>query len=47
MNNILVAVFSNVLLFGKRFLWSPYGIGQTIIFSSCGFFFFYLSFFLA
>ena len=25
-------------------LWSPYGIGQTIIFSSCGFFF-YLSFF--
>jgi len=32
-------------------LWSPYGIGQTIIFSSCGFFFYllssiYLSFFL-
>jgi len=26
-------------------LWSPYGIGQTIIFSSCGFFFFLLSFF--
>ena len=25
--------------------WSPYGIGQTIIFSSCGFFFFLLSFF--
>jgi len=25
-----------------NFLWSPYGIGQTIIFSSCGFF---LSFF--
>jgi len=24
---------------GFRFLWSPYGIGQTIIFSSCGFFF--------
>ena len=22
-----------------NFLWSPYGIGQTIIFSSCGFFF--------
>ena len=30
------------------FLWSPYGIGQTIIFSSCGFFFLssFLSFFL-
>ena len=28
-------------------LWSPYGIGQTIIFLPCGFFFFYLSFFLA
>ena len=23
------------------FLWSPYGIGQSIIFSSCGFFFFF------
>jgi len=31
------------------FLWSPYGIGQTIIFSSCDFFFlpFFLLFFLA
>ena len=30
-----------------RFLWSPYVIGQTIIFSCCGlfFFFFFLSFF--
>ena len=28
-----------------RFLWSPYGIGQTIIFSSCGFFFLLLFFF--
>ena len=28
------------------FLWSPYGIGQTIIFSCCGFFYlFFLSFF--
>ena len=26
-------------------LWSPYGIGQTIIFLPCGFFFFLLSFF--
>jgi len=26
-------------------LWSPYVIGQTIIFSSCGFFFFFLSIF--
>jgi len=25
-------------------LWSPYGLGQTIIFSSCGFFFFFLFF---
>jgi len=33
-----------------QYLWSPYGIGQTIIFSSCGFFFllsFFLSFFLS
>ena len=29
----------------SRFLWPPYGIGQAIIFSSCGFFFFYLSVF--
>ena len=27
------------------FLWSPYGIGQTIIFSCCGLFFLLLSFF--
>jgi len=27
-------------------LWSPYGIGQTIIFSSCGFFFFFFFFFV-
>jgi len=27
-------------------LWSPYGIGQTVIFSSC-YLFFFLSFFLA
>jgi len=26
------------------FLWSPYGIGQTIIFASCGFFFLLLLF---
>jgi len=36
--------FTHVDGFGKL-LWSPYGIGQTIIFSSCGFFF--LLFFLA
>jgi len=33
-----------------EYLWLPYGIGQAIIFSSCGFFFFlsfYLLFFLA
>jgi len=31
------------------FLWSPYGMGQTIIFLPCGFFFFFflLSLFLA
>jgi len=28
-------------------LWSPYGIGQTIIFSCCGLFFFFFFFFLA
>ena len=27
----------------SSFLWSPYGIGQTIIFSSCGFFYFFTS----
>ena len=32
---------------GFSFLWSPYGIGQTIIFSCCYFFFFLLLFFLA
>jgi len=26
-------------MFGKTSLWSPYGIGQTIIFLPCGFFF--------
>ena len=31
--------------FVKYFLWSPYGIGQTIIFLPCGFFFLLLSFF--
>jgi len=36
-------------LYSVGFLWSPYGIGQTIIFSSCGFFyfFFFFLFFLA
>ena len=33
------------LTFAVFLLWSPYAIGQTIIFSSCGFFFFFLSFF--
>ena len=34
--------------FHHRFLWSPYGIGQTIIFLPCGFFFLLLLlFFLA
>ena len=31
--------------FQLRLLWSPYGIGQTIIFSSCRLFFFLLFFF--
>ena len=30
-----------------KLLWSPYVIGQTIIFSSCFFFFFLLSFFFS
>ena len=46
-------VFQNCQLFGiscdlaypDSFLWSPYVIGQTIIFSCCFFFFFLLSFF--
>jgi len=28
----------------RRLLWSPYGIGQTIIFLPCGYFFFFFSF---
>jgi len=39
----MVAVLIYVYLLTRLFvvlLWSPYGIGQTIIFSSCGFFFF-------
>jgi len=38
--------FTRSLVFGSKLtcLWSPYGIGQTIIFSSCGFFFLLLSF---
>ena len=34
---------SKVLL-NAFWLWSPYGIGQTIIFSCCGLFFFFLFF---
>ena len=30
--------------FSSVLLWSPYGIGQTIIFSSCRLFFFFFSF---
>jgi len=48
-----VFVFHLTSTYGKYyfvtwpFLWSPYVIGQTIIFSCCGlfFFFFFLSFF--
>jgi len=34
------------LTFAKHYLWSPYVIGQTIIFSCCGLFFFLSSFFM-
>jgi len=33
-----IRVFTMMRYINLRFLWSPYGIGQTIIFSSCGFF---------
>jgi len=33
--------------FVSRLLWPPYGIGKTIIFLSCGFFFFLLSSFFS
>jgi len=44
-----IASLSLSSLPGTPFLWSPYGIWQTIIFSSCRlfFFFFFLLFFLA
>ena len=40
------AISRIVVLLLSLFLWSPYGIGQTVIFLPCGFFFF-LSFFLS
>jgi len=54
MRNVINSLFAVQLQYNQNYsydcrpsnfsLWSPYGIGQTIIFSSCGFFF--LSFFL-
>jgi len=38
--------YGNVFTCASCSLWSPYGIGQTIIFSRCSLFFFYLSSFL-
>jgi len=38
-------VSTNVVWSLIHLLWSPYGIGQTIIFSSCGFFFYLSSFY--
>jgi len=40
--NVIVFFYAFVVLV---FLWLPYGIGQTIIFLPCGFFFFFFSFF--
>ena len=42
--NLTTSLFSCIVTIIRRllkqsFLWSPYGKGQTIIFSSCGFFF--------
>ena len=34
-----------VMFVNNKLLWSPYGIGQTVIFSCCGLFFFLLFFF--
>ena len=36
----------NTNIIENMFFWSPYGIGQTIIFSCCGLFFFFFFFFL-
>ena len=41
-----IRVFTMMRYINLRFLWSPYGIGQTIMFSCCGLFFFFF-FFLA
>jgi len=41
---IAIAIAKTVLFWSCYFLWSPYAIGQTIIFLPCGFFFFFLSF---
>jgi len=35
----LTILLSQEMLFDNPSLWSPYGIGQTIIFLPCGFFF--------
>ena len=37
--------FGILALYKSDYLWPPYVIGQAIIFSSCGFFFYLLSFF--
>ena len=37
---LVVLYFVSSIVFCAFYLWSPYVIGQTIIFSSCGFFFF-------
>jgi len=49
LGNVYNQLYSALIKKIKTFLWSPYVIGQTIIFSSCFFFFFFLSsfFFLA
>ena len=41
-----MATSASELLYPCCLLWSPYGIGQTIMFLSCGFFFFFLSSFV-
>jgi len=41
----LLNYFNHLLQLLLLFIWPPYGVGQAIIFSSCGFFFLFLSFF--
>jgi len=39
LNDVIMFYVQHICMISVVFLWSPYGIGQTIIFLPCGFFF--------